>query len=133
MSYPPIPYPPSDIWDADDFKLPGPAFDMSTLNQFKRGANDGYLCESDSLSMAAPTSSGLSLSLSGMDLVGEDLDELDAVSDRKRRRTSDVNEVTKAPSERLGLGLAVDRREPQDWQIKLRDCLSGDVTEAWGL
>ncbi|KAM0790116.1 hypothetical protein ACM66B_005442 [Microbotryomycetes sp. NB124-2] len=150
VSYPPVPYPPTDFWDGDDFKLPGPAFDFSNVKQFKRGASDGYLWESDSTSFA-PSSSGLSLSLSGMQLVSEHGEDAlmkvspdrasaspqdDVVLQHKRQRVMSphhpiVDQVF--PSNFDAIGDKQESVEDQAWKIELGGCLAEELTVGWGL
>ncbi|KAK4051720.1 hypothetical protein OIO90_004670 [Microbotryomycetes sp. JL221] len=205
ISYPPLPYPPTDIWDAEEFKLPGPAFDFTSFRRhqqeevearqqqqhhqpprptgrhkvpsssatssctgasssFKRGANDGYLwndVESIATSAGvAPSSSGLSLQLSGLGLVrefdhchgveqddlvvgeierrtsGEDLvgldgdDVINSESDEARKRQRVMSPLMVATKSSTTEVIKPD--EDQTWKIELGGCLSDELTRGWG-
>lgn len=138
ISYPPVPYPPTDAWDnVEELALPSPAFDFSKLTEFKLGGRDGWLTGSESfemMSVEVSVGTGESLGL-GMELEGEYLG-----GDRKRRRLSEdqgQQPATVSPSMMMMMPPppppAQIKKEPEDWQVQLENCLSAEVTSGWGL
>lgn len=136
ISYPPVPYPPTDAWDnVEELTLPAPAFDFSKLTEFKLGGQDGWLTGSESLSLEMMSQEVSVDSFGLMDL------EVEYPSgDRKRRRLSQEEgpapeqPTTVSPEMMMMLPELVQvKKEPEDWQVQLENCLSDEVTGDWGL
>lgn len=142
ISYPPVPYPPTDAWDnVEEMALPGPAFafDLLRFEEFKLGGRDGWLTGLGSEMMSVEVSVGTggdSLGL-GMELDGGELGDGES---RKRMRMSEQEGPTGLSTMSMASGLAVStpvmdllaevKKEPVEEE---RWAPLEEVTSGWGL